>query len=233
MKEHDVIIVGAGPSGIFCAYELIEQNKAQNVLLIEQGKNIKQRQCPISKVKKCLHCKPYCSITSGFSGAGAFSDGKLLSYHLSMFNSGDDMYLGGNGGSYIKNYYSSDEIRELLTYTDNIYLKFGAEPHLEGVERREEIAELQKKAAKEKLNLVDVPLRHLGTEKSQELYTKLQDHLEEHGINILYDTSVNDIIVENGVAVGVETFSAYDNSDNKQITKYYGNKIIMAIGRKG
>ena len=233
MQKYDYIIVGAGPSGIFCAYELIEQNKAQNVLLIEQGKNIKHRQCPIAKTKKCLHCKPYCSITSGFSGAGAFSDGKLLSYHLSMFNSGDDMYLGGNGGSYIKNYYTSEEIRELLTYTDNIYLKFGAEPHLEGVENREEIAKLQKKAEKEKLNLVDIPLRHLGTEKSQELYGRLQDHLEANGINILYDTSVQDIIVENGCAVGVETFSAFDNSDNKQITKYYGDKIIMAIGRKG
>ena len=235
MKKYDVIIVGAGPSGIFCAYELIEKNHAQNVLLIEQGKNIKKRTCPIEKAKKCLHCKPYCSITSGFSGAGAFSDGKLLSYHLSMFNSGDDdMYLGGNGGSYIKNYYSSEEIRNLLTYTDDVYLKFGAEPHLEGVENREEISKLQNKAKKEKLNLVDIPLRHLGTEKSQELYTKIQDHLEANGINILYDTSVKDIIVENGKAIGVETFSAFENEkENPTITNYYGEKIVMAIGRKG
>ena len=231
MKKYDVIIVGAGPSGIFCAYELIQKNKAQNILLIEQGRNIKQRSCPIQKVKKCVRCKPYCNITCGFSGAGAFSDGKLLSYHLSMFNSGDDMYLGGNGGSYIKNYYSSDEIRELLTYTDNVYLDFGAEPHLEGIENREQIEKLQAKAKKEHLNLVDIPLRHLGTEKSQQLYTKLQDYLEEHGINILYDTTTTDIIVEDGVAVGVETYSAFDS--NKTITKYYGDKIIMAIGRKG
>lgn len=234
MNKYDVIIVGAGPSGIFCAYELIEKKQAKNVLLIEQGRNIKNRVCPIEKTKKCLHCKPYCNITSGFSGAGAFSDGKLLSYHLSMFNKGDDMYLGGNGGGYLKNYYSCDEIRELLTYTDDIYLKFGAEPHLEGVENREEIALLQKKAAKEKLNLVDIPLRHLGTEKSQILYTKLQDHLEQNGINILYDTTVKDIIVENGTAVGIESYSAYEaEKEDKKITKYYGNKIIMAIGRKG
>ncbi len=234
MNNYDVIIVGAGPSGIFCAYELIEKKQAQNVLLIEQGRNIKNRQCPIQKVKKCLHCKPYCNITSGFSGAGAFSDGKLLSYHLSMFNNGDDMYLGGNGGSYIKNYYSSDEIRELLKYTDDVYLKFGAEPHLEGIENRDEIAKLQKKAEKEKLSLVDIPLRHLGTEKSQQLYTMLQDHLEENGINILYDTSVKDIIVKDGIAVGVETYSAYDaEKEDKKITQYYGDKIVMAIGRKG
>ena len=234
MKKYDVIIVGAGPSGIFCAYELIKKNHAKNVLLVEQGKNIKNRHCPIEKAKKCLHCKPYCNITSGFSGAGAFSDGKLLSYHLSMFNKGDNMYLGGNGGSYIKSYYSSNEIRELLTYTDDIYLKFGAEPHLEGMENREEISLLQAKAAKEKLDLVDIPLRHLGTEKSQVLYTKLQDYLESNGINILYDTSVKDIIVENGEAVGVETYSAYDaHKEDIQTTNYYGSKIVMAVGRKG
>ena len=71
MKKYDVIIIGAGPSGIFCAYELIEKNQANNVLVIEQGRNIKERVCPIQKVKKCLHCKPFCNITSGFSGAGA------------------------------------------------------------------------------------------------------------------------------------------------------------------
>ncbi len=234
MKQYDVIIVGAGPSGIFCAYELIEQNKAQNVLLIEQGRNIKQRACPIEKAGKCLHCKPYCNITSGFSGAGAFSDGKLLSYHLSMFNEGEEMYLGGNGGSYINDYYTGDEIKDLLTYTDNVYLKFGAEPHLEGIENRDEIAELQNKAAKEKLCLIDIPLRHLGTEKSQELYAKLQDHLEENGINIMYNTTVKDIIVENNVAVGVEVFSAFDaEKQNIETTKYFGKKIVMAIGRKG
>ena len=234
MKKYDVIIVGAGPSGIFCAYELIQKNHAQKVLLIEQGKNIKQRTCPIEKAGKCIRCKPYCNITSGFSGAGAFSDGKLLSYHLSLFNSGDNMYLGGNGGSYIKDYYSSDEIKELLTYTDNVYLKFGAEPHLEGVENRKEISKLQEKASKNNLNLVDIPLRHLGTEKSQELYTKLQDYLEANGINILYDTSVHDIICENNKAVGVETFSSFDaDVQDKKFTKYYADKIVMAVGRKG
>jgi len=234
MKKYDVIIVGAGPSGVFCAYELIEKNYAENVLLIEQGRNIKHRVCPMVKTKKCLHCRPYCNITSGFSGAGAFSDGKLLSYHLSMFNRGDDMYLGGNDGGYIKEYYSSNEIRDLLSYTDDIYLKFGAEPHLEGVEHRDEIEALQKKAAKQKLNLVDIPLRHLGTEKSQALYSRLQDHLEIKGINIMYNTSVQDVIIKNGVAVGVETYSSFDKDNaDKKITKYYGEKIVLAIGRKG
>ena len=234
MKKFDTIIVGAGPSGVFCAYELIQKKKAKNILLIEQGRSIKNRVCPITKAKKCLHCKPYCNITSGFAGAGAFSDGKLLSYHLSMFNKGDDMYLGGNGGGFIKDFYSSKEIRDLLTYTDDIYLKFGADPHLEGIERREEIAELQAKATKEDLNLIDIPLRHLGTEKSQALYGRLQDYLEQNGVNMLFNTSVKDIIVENGVAIGVETFSSFDNEkENPPITPYFADKIVMAVGRKG
>lgn len=234
MKKYDIIIVGAGPSGIFCAYELIEKKQAKNILIVEQGRNIKYRRCPIEKAKKCLHCKPYCNITSGFAGAGAFSDGKLLSYHLSMHNNGDDMYLGGNGGGYLKEYYTSDEIKDLLTYTDNIYLAFGAEPHLEGVEYRDEIAKLQRKAKKEKLNLIDIPLRHLGTEKSQELYTKLQDYLELNGVEIMFDTTVNDLIVDNGVIKGIEVFSAYDDEkENKSVTKIYGDDVVIAVGRKG
>ena len=234
MKKYDVIIVGAGPSGVFCAYELIEQNKAKNILLIEQGKSVKNRVCPITKAKKCLHCKPFCNITSGFAGAGAFSDGKLLSYHLSMFNKSNDMYLGGNGGSYIKDFYSNQDIHNLLSYTDNVYLKFGAEPHLEGVENLEEIRALQEKAEKENLNLVDIPLRHLGTEKSQALYSRLEDHLLKNGINIMFNTSVEDFIIEKGKAIGVKTFSSFDNDkENKQYTDYYADDIVVAIGRKG
>jgi len=234
MKKYDVIIIGAGPSGIFCAYELIQKNKAQNILLIEQGRNIKNRACPISKTKKCLHCKPYCNITSGFAGAGAFSDGKLLSYHLSMFNENGDFYLGGNGGSFIKDYYSSAEIKDLLTYTDNIYLKFGAEPHLEGVENQEEIKKLQQKAFKEKLSLIDIPLRHLGTEKSQELYKKLQDYILDNGVEILFDTTVSNLIVENGQAKGVEVYSAFDDEKaSKEIKTYFAEKVVIAVGRKG
>ena len=76
MKKYDVIIIGAGPSGIFCAYELIENNKNLNILMIEKGRPIEKRNCPKRKTKKCVGCQP-CSITTGFAGAGAFSDGKL------------------------------------------------------------------------------------------------------------------------------------------------------------
>ena len=76
MKQYDVIIIGAGPSGIFCAYELIRQKPDMKVLMIEKGRSIEKRQCPKRKTKVCVGCQP-CSITTGFAGAGAFSDGKL------------------------------------------------------------------------------------------------------------------------------------------------------------
>ena len=73
----DVLIIGAGPSGIFTALELIRENSNKTITIVEQGKNIDRRSCPKNKTGKCVNCKPYCNITTGFSGAGAFSDGKL------------------------------------------------------------------------------------------------------------------------------------------------------------
>ena len=200
---YDVIIIGAGPAGIFTALELIKLNTSKKVLLIEQGKKIENRTCPIEKTGKCLKCKPCCNITSGFSGAGAFSDGKLLSYHKSLYNENEDnFYLGGNDGSFIKKYLTTAEIKELLEYTDNIYLDFGADKHLEGIARRNEILELQRKAKKEDLNLIDIPLRHLGTEKAHILYKKIEDFISEK-VEILYNTSVTDILVDKDKISGV------------------------------
>ena len=161
-KEYDVAVIGMGPSGVFLAYELIQLKKAKNIILIDQGKRVENRNCPIEKTGKCLKCKPNCNITSGFSGAGAFSDGKLLSYHLSLYNEKEEnIYLGGNGGSYIKKYMTYQQIKDLLSYTDDVYLKFGADAKLEGMENKDEIKELQAKAKKEDLNLIDIPIRHL------------------------------------------------------------------------
>lgn len=75
--KYDVVIIGAGPAGIFTAIELIRKGANKKIMMVEKGQPIEKRRCPKSKTNKCVNCKPYCHITTGFSGAGAFSDGKL------------------------------------------------------------------------------------------------------------------------------------------------------------
>ena len=171
---YDLIVVGMGPSSIFLAYELIKLGKHKNILLIDQGKSVEKRICPISKTKKCLNCKPKCNISCVFSVAGAFSDGKLNSYHLTLREKDEEIYLGGNDGSYMKEYLSESEIYDLLSYTDNIYLEFGADTKLHGIDNIEEIKKIKEKAKKENINLVSFPIRHLGTEKAHILYGKIE-----------------------------------------------------------
>lgn len=220
--EYDIIVVGMGPSAIFLAYELIQKNEAKNILLIDEGKPVEKRNCPIEKVGECLKCKPFCNITSGFSGAGAFSDGKLSLYN----EEDDDLYVGGNLHKYI----GVEKTKRLIDYTDDIYLKFGADKKLEGIEHKEEITKLKKKAKKEDITLIGIPIRHLGTEKSHEIYKKIQDHLQENGVNMLYETIVTDLIVENEKIKGVKIKNA---NKPTEVTELTAKKVVLAVGRKG
>ncbi|MBQ3047815.1 MAG: FAD-dependent oxidoreductase [Clostridia bacterium] len=228
-KKYDLIIVGMGPSGVFCAYELIQKNKHKNILLIEQGRSIEKRGCPIEKTGKCVHCKPFCSITCGFSGAGAFSDGKVNSYHLAT-GVPDNLYMGGNDGPSFRQALSVDEIKSLFAYTDDIYLKFGASPELTGVNYKTEIEAMQKKARKENLDLIYFPIRHLGTEKAHLLYSKIQSYLQENNVEMIFDTIVSDLVIEDNKVKGVKTVSAY-TKDQEQI--FYADNVCLAVGRKG
>ena len=227
--KYDVIIIGAGPSGIMTAYELVQNRKDLKILIIEQGKSIKKRFCPREELGRCIYCKPYCSITSGFSGAGAFSDGKLNSYHLSKTGHEGELYLGGNDGGYIKEYYANDEIKEIIDYTDKIYLKFGADPELQGIKYQKEVEKLQKKAADNEISLVTYPIRHIGTEKTHELFDKIENYLLEH-VEIMFDTTVKDLIIENGTCIGVKVASSYHQDEEKSI---YGKHVVLGVGRKG
>ena len=182
MNKFDVIIVGAGPSGIFCAYKLINTNKDLKILMLEKGNKIENRICPKRKTGKCVNCNP-CNITTGFSGAGAFSDGKLT---LSSSET------GGNLSELI----GEDEVKRIVSEMDNIYLSFGADTALHGVDNKEAIERIRKKAIQANMKLVESPIRHLGTEASYEIYGKLQNYLIEHGVEIKFLTMVNDIIVE-------------------------------------
>ena len=227
--KYDLIVVGMGPSSVFLAYELIQLNNYKNVLLIDQGKPVEKRNCPMEKLGKCVNCKPYCNITCGFSGAGAFSDGKLNSYHLSSRDKDGSIYLGGNDGGYFKQYMTEDEIADLLTYTDNVYLKFGADTKLNGVEHMDEIKKLQEKASKNNLNLVSYPIRHLGTEKAHILYGEIEKYLKEHNINMLFETEVKDLIIEKDSIKGVKVHKIKEDK-NEEI---YSDKVVLAVGRKG
>jgi len=225
-KKYDLIIVGAGPSGVFTAYELIELGiaKDKKILLIEQGKSVDKRSCPVEKAGKCVKCKPYCNITSGFSGAGAFSDGKLTLPNKDS----DTIEVGG----ILDKYLGVEETKNLMFYTDEIYLKFGADPKLEGLEHLDEIKKIADKAKENNITLANCPIRHLGTEKSHELYKKIQDYILANNVEIMFDTNVKDLIVENNKVSGV-VIEPSNSSNQSQETELYSNRVILGIGRKG
>ena len=226
MKKYDVIVVGMGPSSVFLAYELIKLKKAKSVLLIEEGRRIEKRNCPIENLGKCTKCKPFCNITSGFSGAGAFSDGKLSLYNPDD----DDIYVGGELHEYI----GVNKTKELIDYTDKVYLSFGADPKLQGIEFKDEVNMLYNKAKKENINLISIPIRHLGTEKSHELYFSLEKYLEENGVDLLFDTIVSDIITENGVIKGVKVKPSNKIDDESaNLDDILADNVVLAVGRKG
>ena len=108
-KQYDVIIIGAGPGGIFCAYELLDKKPDLKVLVIEKGRSIEKRTCPKRVTKQCVGCKP-CSITTGFAGAGAFSDGKLS--------------LSPDVGGDLPDTLGDEETLKLIRESEDIYLKF-------------------------------------------------------------------------------------------------------------
>ena len=156
----DVVIIGAGPAGIFTALEMVKKGSKQKIVMVEKGQAVENRHCPKDKTKKCVNCKPYCHITTGFSGAGAFSDGKLsLSYEV-----------GGDLPTLI----TPEVAQETINYADQIYLDFGADQHIEGLGNDEERKEIRKHAIQAGLKLVDCPIRHMGTEKAQGIYYAIE-----------------------------------------------------------
>ncbi|MCI5828076.1 MAG: NAD(P)/FAD-dependent oxidoreductase [Lachnospiraceae bacterium] len=209
MDKYDVIIIGAGPSGIFCAYELIHTKPELRVLLIEKGRRIEDRTCPKRKTKVCVGCQP-CSITTGFAGAGAFSDGKLS--------------LSPDVGGTLPEILGYEAASKLIHESDEIYLKFGADTNVYGVDKEKEIREIRRKAINANLKLIECPIRHLGTEEGYKIYAKLQAHLLECGVEMKFGTMVEQIIIEDGVAKGVLT----DKGE-----EFFADEIVSAVGREG
>ena len=220
----DVVIVGAGPAGIFTALEMIRQGSSKKIVIIEKGRAIENRRCPKNTTKKCVNCRP-CSITTGFSGAGAFSDGKLsLSYEV-----------GGD----LPNLIGEDFAREMIDYTDKIYLEFGADTKVEGIGQTEKVKDIRKRAIQAGLKLVDCPIRHLGTEKAQEIYLAIEKFLQEKGVEILFGYNCSDVILEDGTCRGVviekenTSDGGSDNSQGSGRIEISAGHTVIATGRRG
>lgn len=213
--HYDVVIVGAGPAGIFTALEMIKQDSQKKIILLEKGAPVHKRHCPKEQTEVCVNCKPYCHITTGFSGAGAFSDGKLsLSYEVG----GDLPELIGK-----------NKVQTYIDYTDKIYLEFGADEHIEGLENTGAIKDIRKHAIQGGLKLVDCPIRHLGTEKAQEIYYKIQEFIIANGVEIKFSTRAEDLMIKEGKVIGVKT----TDLKSKECYDITGDKVVIAAGRKG
>ena len=209
----DVVIIGAGPAGIFTALEMLKKGTKQSIMIVEKGVAVENRRCPKSQTKQCVNCKPYCHITTGFSGAGAFSDGKLsLSYEV-----------GGDLPTLI----GAEKAQETIDYTDGIYLEFGADSHIEGLGNEEEVKEIRRRAIQAGLKLVDCPIRHLGTEKAQDLYYAIEQHLLNNGVELLFGYECTNLILDGDVCKGV---CITNGKDSQEILAKH---TIIATGRRG
>ena len=208
-SRYDVIIIGDGPSGIFCAYELINSKPELKILMIEKGRAIEHRSCPKRITGKCMGCKP-CNITTGFAGAGAFSDGKLS--------------LSPDVGGNLPEILGYDETKKLIGESDAVYLKFGADTNVYGIDKQAVLAEIRRRAITAGLKLVECPIRHLGTEEGYKIYARIQQYLLEKGVEMKFNTMVTDIVIEDGAAKGVMT----DHGEY-----FEADEIAAGIGREG
>ncbi len=206
MESYDVVIVGAGPAGIFAALELVKKDD-YNILILEKGKDLNERYCP-ARETSCVRCVP-CDITSGWGGAGAFSDGKLT--------------LSPEIGGWLKDFLPEDKLRELIGYVDELYREFGADSKEYGTDELR-IRELQRKAVLADLTLIPGRVRHLGTERCYDILTRMRDYLGKSRVQIRTNSEVKRILTEDGKAVGVLTIG-----DEEILSKH----LIVAPGREG
>ena len=217
MNRYDVIIVGAGPTGIFTAYELYLKNPQMRVLLVDKGHRIQDRKCPImlKQIKQCpvdqaghSGCFPACSITCGFGGAGAYSDGK--------FNITEEF------GGWLTDYLSGDQVSELIEYVDQINLKHGAPVRVTDPYSNK-VRDIEKRGYGVGLKLLRARVRHLGTEENLKILTSIYHFLADK-ITYRFQTNVEDIVVENQTIQGIIVNGG---------EVIYASHVVLGVGREG
>ncbi|MEA3254594.1 MAG: NAD(P)/FAD-dependent oxidoreductase [Candidatus Altiarchaeota archaeon] len=208
VKKYDVVIIGSGPAGMFAAYELLKGGEI-SVLIIDEGRDIENRRCPMGETIKCTHCTP-CNIMCGVGGSGTFSDGTL--------NLRPD--IGGDLTSLTKD----DKLSwDLVGEVDEIFLKFGAPTKIYGTDKKG-ITELKRKAASVGVKFVEITQRHIGTDKTPQVIKKFAEYLRKNKVEFLLQTLVDDILLKDDVCCGVKL-------KNGEVIK--AEYVIMAPGRIG
>ncbi|WP_339232101.1 NAD(P)/FAD-dependent oxidoreductase [Geobacillus sp. FSL W8-0032] len=222
-NHYDVIVVGAGPAGIFTCYELTRKLPRANVLLIDKGHDIYKRNCPIlqKKIEKCpppagkkdyAGCVPACSITNGFGGAGAYSDGK--------FN------ITSEFGGWMTDYLPASTVLELIRYVDEINLKHGATTSITDP-MTDKVKEIERRAYAAGLKLLRAYVRHLGTEQNLEILKSIFEYLRER-IAMRFQTEVDDIVTER-----TESGHRVKGVMLKNGETLTAEKVVIAPGRDG
>ena len=207
-NHYDVLIVGAGPAGIFAALEL-SQWPDLRIAILDKGPDIDRRRCfDREPGGKCRNCQP-CAILTGWGGAGAFSDGKLTLSHA----------VGGH----LPEIQGKEQTDQLIREIDEIYVRYGAPALVHGT-RSDEIEQLEKRAALAGLRFVSVPIRHIGTERCVTIMRRMRDDLLDKKIDIRTRTPVSRILTSNGLVRGIET------AKGEQIE---ADAVIIAPGREG
>ena len=208
MNTYDVIVVGAGPAGIFSVLELLSQKKNMRILIVEKGKDIDKRVCPMKlREISCAAC-PECALLSGWGGAGAYSDGKLT--------------LSPDIGGFLGRYTDRASLEALITYVDNTYIQYGAPGTFYGG-NQEEIDRIARLASEHNLHLVPSGIRHIGTDKCKTVLRNIKNALNGK-VDILFNTEADRVLISKRRATGIRL---------KNGVKLHAGIVILAPGREG